>query len=136
MAGDAMTTGPITVLVADDEPLARRRPLRLLRAEPDSRWWRSAREDGARSSDLRPTPDLVFLDIQMPDLDGFGVIAEVGAERMPAVVFVTAFDQYALRAFEVHAFDYLLKPFEGSGSTLRSPVCERTSRRRARRLPG
>jgi len=113
-ASDAVTNRPITVLVADDEPLARRRLLRLLRAEPgieivaECKGGRSAVEQI-----LARTPDLVFLDIQMPDLDGFGVIAEVGAERMPAVVFVTAFDQYALRAFEVHAFDYLLKPFEG-----------------------
>ena len=109
-----MTDRPITVLVADDEPLARRRLLRLLRAEEgievvaECKGGRSAVEQI-----LARAPDLVFLDIQMPDLDGFGVIAEVGAERMPAVVFVTAYDQYALRAFEVHAFDYLLKPFEG-----------------------
>ena len=109
-----MSDRPITVLVADDEPLARRRLLRLLRAEDgievvaECKGGRSAVEQI-----LARAPDLVFLDIQMPDLDGFGVIAEVGAERMPAVVFVTAFDQYALRAFEVHAFDYLLKPFEG-----------------------
>ena len=114
VADDALTTRPITVLVADDEPLARRRLLRLLRAEPgieviaECKGGRSAVEQI-----LARAPDLVFLDIQMPDLDGFGVIAEVGAERMPAVVFVTAYDQYALRAFEVHAFDYLLKPFEG-----------------------
>jgi two-component system LytT family response regulator len=113
-AGDAVTTRPITVLVADDEPLARRRLLRLLRAEPgievvaECKGGRSAVEQI-----LARAPDLVFLDIQMPDLDGFGVIAEVGPERMPAVVFVTAYDQYALRAFDVHAFDYLLKPFEG-----------------------
>jgi two-component system LytT family response regulator len=107
------TDRPVTVLVADDEPLARRRILRLLRAEPgvdvvaECKGGRSAVEQiRARS------PDLVFLDIQMPDLDGFGVIAEVGPELMPSVVFVTAFDQYALRAFEVHALDYLLKPFE------------------------
>ena len=112
--GDALTMRPITVLVADDEPLARRRLLRLLRAEPgieivaECKGGRSAVEQI-----LAHEPDLVFLDIQMPDLDGFGVIAEVGAERMPAVVFVTAYDQYALRAFDVHAFDYLLKPFEG-----------------------
>jgi two-component system, LytTR family, response regulator len=113
-AGDPLTARPITVLVADDEPLARRRLLRLLRAEPgievvaECKGGRSAVEQI-----LARSPDLVFLDIQMPDLDGFGVIAEVGAERMPAVVFVTAYDQYALRAFDVHAFDYLLKPFEG-----------------------
>ena len=107
------TDRPVTVLVADDEPLARRRILRLLRAEPgvevvaECKGGRSAVEQI-----LARNPDLVFLDIQMPDLDGFGVIAEVGPERMPSVVFVTAFDQYALRAFEVHALDYLLKPFE------------------------
>ena len=56
-------------------------------------------------------PDLVFLDVQMPRLDGFGVIERTGAERFPVVVFVTAYDEYALRAFEVHALDYLLKPF-------------------------
>ena len=109
-----MSGRPLTVLVADDEPLARRRLLRLLRAEADIEIVAECK--GGRSAVeqiLARRPDLVFLDIQMPDLDGFGVIAEVGADRMPAVVFVTAFDQYALRAFEVHAFDYLLKPFEG-----------------------
>jgi two-component system LytT family response regulator len=59
----------------------------------------------------RLQPDLVFLDVQMPACDGFGVIEQVGAEKMPAVVFVTAYDEYALKAFEVHALDYLLKPF-------------------------
>ncbi len=58
-------------------------------------------------------PDLVLLDVQMPELDGFGVLQAVGAERMPAMIFVTAFDHYALRAFEVHALDYLLKPVDG-----------------------
>jgi DNA-binding LytR/AlgR family response regulator len=57
------------------------------------------------------TPDLVFLDVQMPGVDGFGVINAIGADRMPTVIFVTAYDEYALRAFEVHALDYLLKPF-------------------------
>jgi len=57
------------------------------------------------------TPDLVFLDVQMPELDGFEVLREVGVQRAPAIVFVTAFDQYAIRAFDVHAIDYLLKPF-------------------------
>jgi two-component system LytT family response regulator len=58
------------------------------------------------------SPDLVLLDIQMPEMDGFQVIERVGAERMPAVIFITAYDQFALRAFEVHALDYLLKPFD------------------------
>src|SRR5262245_44009709 len=62
---------------------------------------------------LREVPDLVFLDIQMPRLDGFGVIEAVGAARMPHVIFVTAYDEHALRAFEVSALDYLLKPIDG-----------------------
>ena len=57
-------------------------------------------------------PDLLFLDVRMPELDGFGVLEAVGPERMPGVIFVTAFDRYALPAFEVHAVDYLLKPFD------------------------
>jgi two-component system LytT family response regulator len=113
MTSPRATDRTVTVLVADDEPLARRRLLRLLRAESgvevvaECKGGRSAVEQI-----LARQPDLVFLDIQMPDLDGFGVIAEVGPDRMPSIVFVTAFDQYALRAFEVHALDYLLKPFE------------------------
>ena len=104
---------PVTVLVADDEPLARRRILRLLRAEAGVEVVAECKGGRSAVEQIRArNPDLVFLDIQMPDLDGFGVIAEVGPERMPSVVFVTAFDQYALRAFEVHALDYLLKPFE------------------------
>ena len=107
-----MKTGPITVLVADDEPLARRRLLRLLRAEPDIEVVAECKGgQSAVEQILARSPDLVFLDIQMPDLDGFGVIAEVGAARMPAVVFVTAFDQYAVEAFERGAIDYVLKPF-------------------------
>ncbi len=107
------TDRPVTVLVADDEPLARRRILRLLRAEPGVEVVAECKGGRSAVEQIRArNPDLVFLDIQMPDLDGFGVIAEVGPEQMPSVVFVTAFDQYALRAFEVHAFDYLLKPFE------------------------
>src|SRR5437879_1165783 len=57
-------------------------------------------------------PDLVFLDVQMPELDGFGVIEALEGQRMPAIVFVTAYDKFALKAFEVHAVDYLLKPFD------------------------
>ena len=58
------------------------------------------------------SPDLIFLDIQMPEMDGFDVLARVGPERIQAIIFVTAFDQYALKAFDVHALDYLLKPFD------------------------
>jgi two-component system, LytTR family, response regulator len=102
----------IRTLVVDDEPLARRRLARLLDAEPGVEVvgvCASGRE--AVDAIRRDRPDLVFLDVQMPELDGFGVLAEVGAERLPAIVFVTAYDRYALQAFEVHALDYLLKPY-------------------------
>ena len=103
---------PIRVLLADDEPLARRRLLRFLRSEPDADVVAECASGSEAARVLREGEpvDLALLDVQMPDLDGFGVIAEVGAERMPPVIFVTAYDAYALRAFEVHALDYLLKP--------------------------
>ncbi len=100
-----------TILLADDEPLARA-GLRLLLAGDAEigaiHEARNGREAVAAIRDLRP--DLVFLDVQMPALDGFGVVREVGAEKMPAVVFVTAHDRYAVHAFEINAIDYLQKP--------------------------
>jgi two-component system LytT family response regulator len=102
---------PIHVLLADDEPLARRRLLRFLRAESEVEIAAECATGAEAVAALaQGGVDLALLDVQMPDLDGFGVIAEVGPERMPPVVFVTAYDAYALRAFEVHALDYLLKP--------------------------
>src|SRR5205085_5652875 len=104
-----MSNTPITVLIAEDEPVPRRRLARLLGEEPDVRV--VAQCAGGREAVERireESPDLVFLDVQMPDLNGFQVIEAVGPERMPTVVFVTAFDAYAVRAFEVHAVDYLL----------------------------
>jgi two-component system LytT family response regulator len=103
----------IRTLVVDDEVMARERICGLLAQEPDVEVIGEC-GDGqqAVSAIHRLAPDLVFLDVQMPAVDGFGVIREVGAERMPMVVFVTAYDQYALQAFEVHAVDYLLKPFD------------------------
>ena len=101
----------IRVLIADDEPLARRGLRQLAAAHADLRVVGEARNgrEALRALDqLRP--DLLFLDVQMPDLDGFGVLRERGAERMPAVVFVTAYDEFAVRAFEAQALDYLLKP--------------------------
>jgi two-component system LytT family response regulator len=100
------------VLIVDDEAPARQKIRDLLASESDVEIVGEA-ADGKEAVDLirRASPDLVFLDIQMPRLDGFGVIAEVGIETMPLTVFVTAYDEHALRAFEVHAFDYLLKPF-------------------------
>jgi two-component system LytT family response regulator len=103
----------LKVLVVDDEPLARRRILRLLRSEPGIEVVREcANGHEAVAAIESHRPDIVFLDVQMPELDGFGVLSAVGPERMPAVIFVTAYDQYAIRAFEVHALDYLLKPFD------------------------
>ena len=108
-----MSDQPIRVLVADDEPLVRRRIVRLLRAESGLEVVGECKGGLSAVEQIRAlAPDLVFLDIQMPDLDGFGVITEVGVDAMPSVVFITAFDQYAIRAFEVHALDYLLKPFD------------------------
>jgi two-component system LytT family response regulator len=108
-----MTNGKVRVLVADDEPLARER-LKLLLARED--WVELVAEcpngSDAIASIEKLQPDLVFLDVQMPGANGFEVIEAIGPERMPIVVFVTAFDQYALRAFDVHALDYLLKPFD------------------------
>ena len=102
---------PIRVLLADDEPLARRRLLRFLRAEPDVDVVAECGGGEATLASLREHEvDLVLLDVQMPDLDGFQVVASHGTDRMPAVIFVTAYDEYAVRAFEVHALDYLLKP--------------------------
>jgi two-component system LytT family response regulator len=105
----------IRVLVADDELPARRKLRRLLAHEGDCEVVAEAADGEEAVAAIRDTrPDVVFLDIQMPRLDGFGVIAAVGVEAMPLVVFVTAFDEHALRAFEVHALDYLLKPFAPS----------------------
>jgi two-component system LytT family response regulator len=103
----------IKVLVVDDEALARKRILRLLKGEREAEV--VAQVDNGKDAVeaiKRERPDLVFLDVQMPELDGFDVLASVGVDDMPAVIFVTAFDQYAVRAFEVHAVDYLLKPFD------------------------
>ena len=102
----------IRTLVVDDEPIARERILALLQQENDVEVIGQC-ADGVQavSAIQQQSPDLVFLDVQMPGCDGFGVIQNIGADRMPTVVFVTAYDEYALRAFEVHALDYLLKPF-------------------------
>lgn len=101
----------LTVLIVDDEPLARDGLRMLLEADPRPPTILQARNGAeAASSILSQRPDLVFLDVQMPEMDGFSVIRKVGAERMPLVVFVTAHDQYAIQAFEVNAIDYLLKP--------------------------
>ena len=102
----------LRVLIVDDEPVARRRIRRLLRADRDVDVVGEAADGAAAVQAIaEKQPDLVFLDVQMPELDGFGVLKRLAPASAPGVVFVTAFDQYALRAFEVHAVDYLLKPF-------------------------
>jgi two-component system LytT family response regulator len=107
-----LATNTLQVLVVDDEAPARRKILRLLRQEPDVQVVGEAGgAEAAIAAIERHRPDLVFLDVQMPGMDGFGVVQAIAPKTMPRVVFVTAHDQYALRAFEVHAFDYLLKPF-------------------------
>ncbi|MEZ5066205.1 MAG: LytTR family DNA-binding domain-containing protein [bacterium] len=103
----------LRVLIVDDEPLARDRIRNLLEKETEvSILGECANGREAVERIEADTPDLVFLDVQMPDLDGFGVLEALEAENRPVVVFVTAFDEYAVRAFEVHALDYVLKPFD------------------------
>lgn len=105
----------LRVLVADDEAVARQRVVRLLEESNDVAVV-AACIGGEEAVDkiLELKPDVVFLDVQMPDLDGFGVLQAIEGRAWPIVVFVTAFDQYAVRAFAVHAIDYLLKPYDAS----------------------
>ena len=100
-----------SVLIVDDEPLAREGLRMLLTRDPQVAAISEAKNGREAATAIRESrPDLVFLDVQMPEMDGFQVVQEVGPEQMPAVVFVTAHDQYAIRAFEINALDYLLKP--------------------------
>lgn len=104
---------PVRTLIVDDERMARKRLRTLLAddADVDVVGECTNGRDAVLAIEERK-PDLVFLDVQMPELDGFAVVHAVGVDRMPVTVFVTAFDQYALKAFEAHALDYLTKPFD------------------------
>lgn len=103
----------LRVLLVDDEPLVRRDLSRILGAEPDVDVVGEARNGVEALEQIELlAPDAVFLDIQMPELDGLGVVAGLDPESAPALVFVTAFDRYALQAFDAEAVDYLLKPFD------------------------
>ena len=125
----------ITALIVDDEPLARRGIRQLLMPHKDITVvgeCRNGREAVRALSTLKP--DLVFLDIQMPGLDGFGAIRVHGQERMPVTVFVTAFDEFAVQAFEAEALDYLVKPL--SDARFRATLARVRRRLKARRSTG
>jgi len=101
----------MNILIVDDEPLAREGMALLLEGEPSVTAVTEARNGAEAVAAIRAQrPGLVMLDVQMPEMDGFGVLRAVGAEQMPPVIFVTAHDRYAIQAFEVNAIDYLLKP--------------------------
>lgn len=102
----------IRTLIVDDEPLARRHVETLLRAHPDFQVVGEAAHGASAVAQIESArPDVVFLDVQMPEMTGFDVVEAIGVEAMPLTVFVTAHDAFAVRAFEVQAIDYLLKPF-------------------------
>ena len=103
----------LKVVIVDDEPLARDRIRELLTTHSDVEIVGEARNgQQALETIIVQQPDLVFLDVQMPDMDGFEVLKALDSDSIPLIIFVTAFDEYALRAFEFHAIDYLMKPFD------------------------
>jgi two-component system LytT family response regulator len=106
-------TAKLRALIVDDERVARQRIRRLLASTASDIAVIGECGDGVTAVEtiVREEPELVFLDVQMPELDGFGVVSALDPAALPAIIFVTAFDKYALRAFDVHAIDYLLKPF-------------------------
>jgi two-component system, LytTR family, response regulator len=105
----------IRAVVVDDEPLARSSLKLLLRRDPEVELVGECKSGMEALAEIRrKKPELVFLDVQMPECDGFDVLEQLGSEMPPALVFVTAYDQYALRAFEAGALDYLLKPFDNA----------------------
>jgi len=106
-------TKKIRTLIVDDEPLARSNLIALLGQDPEIQIVGECSSGAEALAEIRRAkPDLIFLDIQMPECDGFDVIEQVGISLPPAIVFVTAYDQYAVKAFEAGALDYLLKPFD------------------------
>lgn len=130
----------LRVLVVDDEPLARRRLIRLLEDVDDVEMAGSCAGGREAVEAIRADPPgLVLLDVQMPGMSGFDVVAEVGPEAMPPVVFVTAHDEHALEAFRIHAVDYLLKPvhpdrFAEAVARARERIAGRSARDLASRL--
>src|SRR5216117_4022960 len=108
-----MKSAPIRVLIADDEALARKFIRRMLKDDRDVEVVGEC-SNGKEAVTMikKQNPDVVFLDVQMPEMDGFAVLESIGIERLPEIIFTTAYEQYAIRAFELHALDYLLKPFD------------------------
>src|SRR4030095_3274780 len=108
-----MKSAQIRALIADDEALARKFIRRMLRDDHDVEIVGEC-SNGKEAVDMirKKNPHVVFLDVQMPEMDGFAVLESIGIERLPAIIFTTAYEQYAIRAFELHALDYLLKPFD------------------------
>lgn len=127
----------LRALIVDDEPLARERIRALLREEADVEVVGECGDGpSAVGAIQRLAPDLLFLDVQMPGMDGFGVLRALGNARLPEVIFVTAYDQHAVKAFEAHALDYLLKPFRPA--RFREAVRrarEQVARRRSAAIP-
>jgi len=108
-----MKEAKIRVLIVDDESLARKFIRRMLKDDQEVEIvGECGNGKDAVTQIRRQDPDLVFLDVQMPEMDGFSVLEAVGVDRLPEIVFTTAYEQYAIRAFELHALDYLLKPFD------------------------
>jgi two-component system LytT family response regulator len=108
-----MTQRTIRVCIIDDEPIACRRIERLLKDDPEIEIIKACTDGEDAVTTIRALhPDLIFLDIQMPEMNGFEVLTSLNPTEMPRVIFVTAYDRYAIQAFEVHALDYLLKPFD------------------------
>jgi two-component system LytT family response regulator len=111
-SGEAVAAAPISTLIVDDEPMARQIVRVLLSRDPEIHIAGECTGIDAPATIRRCRPELVFLDIHMPQVSGFDVIDQLDPEDAPVIVFVTAYDQYALRAFQVRAVDYLLKPFD------------------------
>jgi two-component system LytT family response regulator len=127
-----MGSSLIRVVIADDEPMARRRLVRLLQQEADVEVVAQCVGGQSAVDAINANRvDLAFIDVQMPDLDGFSLLEKVAVGRMPYVVFVTAFDQFAIKAFDVNAMDYLLKPYD----TARFQKAMERARERIRATP-
>lgn len=131
---------PMRVLVVDDEAPARQRVIDLLRRDAEiGDTFEAGDGQAAVEAILDRRPDVVLLDVQMPELDGLGVVEAIGPEEMPLTVFITAYDQHALRAFEANALDYLLKPFsderfEGMMARVKTRLDERSLREFGQRV--